>query len=403
MPEPSPASLEETPSQNKPEITPTVQVAINTHFRGKIKPGHKQFWRFNMTFQNRHLTLPDLLERIRQGYAWTAPHQHLRHHRPTRRNPNYYTTYRVKANVFGSQLLALDSDTGDERSHFDVLVEDPFIAQFGALLHATASSTIQQPRSRIIFMLEQMLPTEEYERALKALLHRFPFCDQSVNHAAVVFYGAKDCDYRLNLTPLPLTQLHKQIIEPYTAFLVQEKARRDKERIAKLAAYGSREKPAAGQVARYVQTVYNNLLTRLAATPTGQGLRHRRLYSAGLTIGGLIAAPWVSGEASQRLIHAVDDLLEAAVTNGYVAEYGEEDALRTIDNGLAQGEQNPFSEPVWYAKRPFLQVGDMATAVIHGETKAKGRVTRLRETAHWEYELDSQPNVWYAHDHLQQK
>lgn len=65
----------------------------------------------------------------------------MQHHRPTRRRPDYHTTYRVKANVTGSRLLALDSDTEDVRSDFDTLLADPFIGHYAALLHATASST----------------------------------------------------------------------------------------------------------------------------------------------------------------------------------------------------------------------------------------------------------------------
>jgi hypothetical protein len=107
-----------------------------------------------MTFETQRLTLPELLISIRQGYAWSAPHLQIRRHRPMRRNPNYFTTYRVKANVIGSQLLALDSDTGDEQSSFASLLEDPLIGQYAGLLHATASATPAQPRSRIIFLLE---------------------------------------------------------------------------------------------------------------------------------------------------------------------------------------------------------------------------------------------------------
>lgn len=401
MPEPVSVDPEEPVDSQPIENERTFPIAVNIHYRDKITPGHKQFWRFNMTFQNMHLTLEQLLENIRQGFAWTAPHHHLRHHRPTRRNPHYYTTFRVKANVIGSQLLALDSDTGDERSLFEILLEDSFIANHATLLHTTASSTAAQPRSRIIFLLEQMLSPTEYEIALKALLHRFPFCDRSVNHGAVVFYGAKNCEYYLTQNSLPYSILTEQIITPFSIFLEEEQARREAERAARLAVYGSRTEPAAGQVARYVQSVYHNLLTRLAQTPTGQGLRHRRLYNASLTIGGLTTAPWLTTEAQQILKSAVDDLLEAAITNGYVARYGEDDALRTIDNGLAQGELRPLLEPVWYAKRPFLQVGDKATAIVNGETKATGQVTRLRETAHWEYELDNRPNVWFTRAHLE--
>jgi hypothetical protein len=61
-------------------------------------------------------------------------------------------------------------------------------------------------------------------------------------------------------------------------------------------------------------------------------LRHRRLYTSSLTIGGLIAAPWLTNEAQQLLTKAVDDLLDAAIANGYVSYYGEEDAFRTIES-----------------------------------------------------------------------
>lgn len=397
---PDQPSLEQrTPPESQAE-SPLFQVAVNTHYRDKIVPGNKQFWRFNMTFQNVNLNLPQLLANIHQGFAWTAPHHQIRRHRPTPRNPNYYTTYRVKANVIGSQLLALDSDTGDERSHFDTLLADTFIADYAALLHSTASATPSQPRSRILFLLETVLSPTEYEVALKALLHRFPFCDRSVNHAAVVFYGAKQCDYYLTHNSLPLTVLEEQILAPFTRFQEQQQAQQAAERAARLAAYGSQTEPAPGQVTRYVQSLSQNLLSRLAGTPPGQGLRHRRLYTASLTLGGLMAAPWLTEAAQQHLSGTIDDLFEAAVTNGYVAQYGEEDALRTIDDGLAQGELRPLTEPVWYAQKPFLQVGDAAKAVVGGEKKAEGRVTRLRETTHWEYELDSQPNVWFARSHL---
>ena len=79
----------------------------------------------------------------------------------------------VKANVTGSQLLALDRDTADEHSHFSTLLEDPFIAQHAGLLHATASATPTQPRSRIIFLLEEVLETADYEVALKAPMFQY--------------------------------------------------------------------------------------------------------------------------------------------------------------------------------------------------------------------------------------
>ncbi|MCA9938197.1 MAG: hypothetical protein KC418_06120 [Anaerolineales bacterium] len=174
---------------------PTFMVAINRKYRGKLVPGSPEFWDFNMTFQNETADLDTLVVTVRAGYAWTSPHRHVRHHWPTRQNPNYRTTYRVRANVVGSQLLALDVDTQDERSTFYTLLQDPLIRSYAALLHESASSRPEWPRSRVIFLLERMLTVDEYELALRALLYRFPYCDQSVKHAAAVFYGAVDCRY----------------------------------------------------------------------------------------------------------------------------------------------------------------------------------------------------------------
>jgi hypothetical protein len=373
----------------------TFQVALNQKYRDKVKPGDGRFWDFNMTFQNSRLTLPKLLNAIRAGYAWTAPHRR-RQHRPTAANPHYHTTYRVKEIVISSQLLALDSDTGDERSHFETLLGDTFIGQYAALLHATASSTPDAPRTRVIFLLEKPLAPAEYEQALRVLLHRYPFCDQSVNHAAVVFYGARDCSFHPTGNILPLDALETQLLQPFAAFLENERQQREAARQARLAAYGSREQPAPEQAARYVAALYEKRLAELAATEPGSGLRHRRLYTAAITIGSLQSAAWLPAPARARLDGAAHDLLLAAETNGYVADYGEDDAWLTISNGLAQGTIRPREEPVWYAERPFFQVGDPIKATVRGQVKAVGRVARLRETTHWEYELGTLPNVWFA-------
>lgn len=395
-----PEQSDEPSQKPEPWSEPSFELAVNTIYQDKVKPGDGRFWQFNMTFTTRRLTLPALLGHIRRGHAWCAPHAQVRHHRPTRRNPNYQTTYRVKANVSHCQLLALDSDTGDEQSAFASLMQDPFIARYVGLLHSTASSTPEQPRSRIIFLLEEPLPTADYEAALKALLHRFPFCDQSVNHAAAVFYGAQNCDYLLTNQVLPLRVLQAAILELYQNFVAAEQQKRAEARAARLAAYGSRQTAEPGQVAAYVQAVCQNAVEELAAAPSGRGLRHQQLYAAAYTLGGLQTAPWMTAAGQAMLREAPEALLEAAEANGYIADYGEEDALRTIDDGLAQGAQRPLDEPVWYAPRPFFQVGDWVQAVVGGVVKAEGRVRRLREGRHWEYELESRPHVWFARELL---
>ncbi len=378
------------------------QVAINRKYIDKVKPGDNRFWDFNMTFANETIDMPAFVEAIQAGLAWTAPHHHVQHHRPTRRNPHYQSTYRVKENVMGSQLLALDCDTQDERSTFYDLLQDPLIREYGTLLHESASSVPEWPRTRVIFLLNDMLDASAYDLALKALLHRFPYCDQSVRHAAAVFYGAKDCRVYLRDLILPVQVLTEEIVQPYQAFLQAEAEQRMAEREKRLAQRGtSLIPPSHQQILRYVQHVYQGTLSDLAKTSPLQGLRHQRLFVAALKAGSLQSARWLSADAAAFLSHIEDDLLEAAAANGYIDDYGEDSAVRTIDNGIEIGQQQPWVEPVWYEDKAFFKIGDEVVAKRGDYILGQGKIVAYREKDYWEFQLDSQPNVWFAYELLQ--
>ena len=385
-------------------ITLTFPVAINRQFQGKVTPGGRRFWRFNMTFENEQLTLDGLIATITAGHAWTAPHRHVRHRRPTRHRPDYTTTYRVKANVIESQLLALDSDTGDERSDFSQLLADPFIRRHAALIHSTASSTLAAPRSRVIFLLDEPLSPDEYELALRALLERYPFCDQSVKHAAVVFFGAEDCAYcRLNRL-LPVAVLRERLLAPFQARRQAERRRREAERQARVAERGPVSTPSAEAVGRYVAGAMAGIADELATLPAGQGLRHEGLFTAAVRVGRLQAAGWLSHEARRTLAAATDELVDAAEDNGYIDDYGVEDALRTIDNGLAIGRQEPAEEPLWQEERAYFEIGERVVARAGERHLAEGRVAQVRyleEEGRWEFALEERAGVWFARELLE--
>jgi len=372
------------------------EVAINRKYQDKVKPGDGRFWDFNMTFQNETITLPHFVNAIVQGHAWTAPHHHERHHRPRRDNPDYQTSYRVKANVIGSQLLALDSDTEDERSSFAGLLADTFISRYAAVIHASASSTWSRPRSRVIFTLDDVLSPDEYELALQALLFRYPFCDQSVKHAAAVFFGARGCAYCLLRQVLPVSVLRDEILRPYLAYLEQQEQIREAARQRRLTTARTITSAPADQVAAYVRHAREAVLDELAFTNVGLGLRHSLLFEGALQLASLHAAPWVTEEARMLLANFEEDLFESAVHNGYVTDYGEEDAWRTIEDGADIGARRPYDEPTWYAADEYFHVGDAVEAVIGDEVVARGHIRRFREREHGEFELDSRPHTWFA-------
>ena len=105
--------------------------------------------------------------------------------------------------------------------------------------------------------------------------------------------------------------------------------------------------PPASQVSAYVAQVKNNILADLVAAQPGRGLRHTLLFESSLKLGSLQAAPWLKQEGRELMINLEEELFEAAIRNGYVDDYGEDDSWRTIENGMDMGVQRPFAEPVW--------------------------------------------------------
>jgi hypothetical protein len=379
----------------------TFRVAVNRQVRGKLRPGSGDFGQFNMGFENEEMGLDGLIAVITAGHAWAAPHEHRRHHRPTRRDPNYLTTYRVKENVISSQLLALDADTGDARSTFAAWLADPFVSRHAVLLHETASATPDDPRTRVIFLLDEPLAPEEYELALQALLARYHFCDQSVKHAAAAFFGAPGCRYvRLN-NVLPVAVMREELVAPFEAEREAERAVREAERARRLAARDDSVEAPPELVTAYVREAFRGETETVAALPAGLGLRHLELFTAAIRMGSLQAAAWLSPGAAELLAEAREALLDAAEANGYLADYGYDDAVRTVDNGMEIGLGEPAEEPWWHGgEGPAAFAIGQPVVVRAGERElARGRISSYRyaeDIDDWEFSLSGAPQVWYA-------
>jgi hypothetical protein len=247
-----------------------------------------------------------------------------------------------------------------------------------------------------------MLDMAAYDQALKALLHRFPYCDQSVRHAAAVFYGAKDCRVYLRDLILPVQVLKEEIVQTYQTFQQAKAEQRMAKREKRLVQRGASLIPSSPQqLLRYVQHVYQDILSDLAKTSPLQGLRHQKLFVAALKAGSLQSARWLSADTAAFLSHIEDDLLEAAAANGYIDDYGEDSAVRTIDNGIEIGQQHPWVEPIWCEEKAFFMIGDEVVAKRGGHILGQGKIVAYREKDYWEFQLDSQPNVWFAYELLQ--
>src|SRR5690606_36496793 len=100
----------------------------------------RQWWsRFNGQFQNVDISPVKLVSLIHKGHAYTTQHKR----------------YRKADNFLCGQHLALDLDTEDERSSFDYLLQREFIAHNASFLYTTASHTEQNPKCRVVFVLDR--------------------------------------------------------------------------------------------------------------------------------------------------------------------------------------------------------------------------------------------------------
>ena len=373
-------------------------VDVNRLFTDKVKPGDPRFWRLNMTFSTSRLTAAELLDDIRQGHAWTAPHRKERHLRPDGKR----TTYRVKQNVIGVQAIGLDSDTGDERSALAWWQAQDFFAAFGAFAHTTASHTEERPRCRVVFVLPELLTVGDAELLVRSLMQRFPHVDASTKDAGRIFYGARGCQFVAPDRVLPLDVARALILDVQQ---YEEELRLAAE--ARRAAFASRQtvKANAGAVASYVASAKQRRLSHVASAVEGTGERHRRLIEAAFRLGSLRGASWLTEPARRVLLGVEDELLGAAQANGYAAKYGEEATRREVLNSVALGERSPAIEPNWRDVQNFFAQGDPVAVVHQRQVIARGAVAAMRrgpDDEDYLFRLDSghtwYPRAWLRHD-----
>jgi len=300
---------------------PEILAAVNPKYTDKVKYGSKQFWDFNMTFINYTISGGRLANAIQKGMTWTAPHEHIRRHRPRPEKPDYHTTYRVKENIISVQALAIDSDTEDEKSRFEWWLNQPFIANQAAFLHTTASHTEDKPRCRVVFVLDRPVTVQEAERILKGFMREWGHVDKSCKDAGRVFYGAKDCT---------VSTIGRVCCVNDALDLA------DNNRPAVVAPEFDTVPVSVNS--KFLQVAFDKLLSNVLNSKDGE--KHRTLRDISRTMGGYIASGYYNiTDCRNSLRAAVASLPNVANLNT---------AYSTIDQGLDYGQQSPlhFSQSI---------------------------------------------------------
>lgn len=176
-------------TKDHPADAVTVKVAVNRTVKNKPSNDDKSAWAsLAKKFENSDLTVTELIDSIRSGYAFCAQH------RNSRRSANFQCM----------QVLAVDIDSG---TTVEAALQSPFFQQFGSFIYTTVSHQPDAHRFRIVFVMESPITDEKRMRAAYTGLIRKFGGDRSCIDACRMFFGAEGCEVHVVGKTLPMEQV----------------------------------------------------------------------------------------------------------------------------------------------------------------------------------------------------
>jgi hypothetical protein len=168
----------------------------------KLPPGDPRWGQHTHSFMKETHTIESLAKAIAvDGYAISAVMK---------------DDHRQRDNFVSAQHLGLDHDLGTWESSIEGLLADRFIAHHAAIIHETASSSPDNPRSRAIFILDQPITdSKQYRLAAEALIWKFRTADEHCKDEARLFFGRKNARHVVLGNVLYRDVLQEQVIESY--------------------------------------------------------------------------------------------------------------------------------------------------------------------------------------------
>lgn len=371
-------------------------IEVNLSHRNKVARDKKTQRAFNDSFVTiENMTMARLDSALRQGFAccMSPLRKDVRQSRATgelvpvedARLWRDFKTFRTKANALPTQLLGLDFDTGDERSSFNALLSDDFIFHNASLLQTTRSHTPDKPRAHVFFQLDKPLQPKDTDRALRALLAKYPHADQNINHCACVMYGATNCETILrDILVLEVDELWRAIVEPYEAWQESQREALSAETHDDELRAPMNSGTGATQRVRFAKAALKNRCAEIARLTTG---RYTALRAASVRIGTLISEQANADDALTK-DDALAELLAAAKACKYVKKTSKQEVERIILTGLSCGANATNTTTLYSVDKlatlhdDFVRIGEEVRVISsNGEILASGTVTHYKAGA----------------------
>jgi hypothetical protein len=279
------------------------------------------------------------------GPAWAAFHKSFCHERTTARGLAVevyrgwafcpvYNGRRKKENFVGAHHLAIDFDSGDERSSLDYLAQQELINWFASFAYTTPSHTPEHPKARVVWVLETpVTDIDRYELLFRAMLAEFPWADQGVKDGLRLFYGSPGCTVWANWSILG---------EGTVNYLVE---RYEKEQAHLAAAAPPVIRVRLGETSpRFLQAAAEKLLDNVREAPDGE--KHTRLNRTAYVFGGYVAGGYYDENDVRGWLQAI--------ARGLPNVRNLDAAYHTIDAALEDGRKAPLRFEREYAVENVL-------------------------------------------------
>lgn len=333
-----------------------IKIAIsNNSVEGKIGKYEVDKWRvFNGSFENADIMPTEFMRKVVEGYAFTAQH----------------TRYRDSANFICGQHLALDFDSGDFKSSFPFIIDEPFIKNNASFLYSTPSHTDKEPKSRAVFILDKEITDKDlYGEASAALVHKFTgITDKVCKDPARFFYGSKNGKTRWLGNVLTEDVLMNDIVLPYRKH-VQDENERLAEQLKNKVLVVANDVPDES-----LKNHSNSLLRRVREASDGE--KYNILRNISVTFGGYSVTGYYNPE------EVIQWLKNAIRQNpGNVESY--EHADKTIEESVRYG----MTKPLYFERnegRITAEIPELDMVHPPLTVEQKQQITKIVTMREWE-------------------
>ena len=301
--------------------TVTYLLAINRTIRGKLaRDATPAEWaRLNDTFVNVELTPGQIAAEIRAGHAIAAQHNGRR----------------KAANWTQAQHIGIDLDDG--AIDWDELVALPLVRDHAAIIHTTASHRPDNPRYRVLFLLEEPLTNPAgYRHVVECLLRAFDTADPHCRDASRLFFGAPGCSLLLQSTNVLTSEDIANIVTAWpdpTAADSDAPPDLPRPTTHKMNHDHGAIIPPDRISPRRLEAHRAALLHRITTAPDGE--KWSTLRDIAITFGGYIAGGYYDVANVRYWLRDAIEGRRSTVANMPAA-------YRTIDLGLAYGQLSPL-------------------------------------------------------------